>query len=51
MGLTNFIPELWATIAEMELQKKLVYAQTGVINRDYEDKSKSRATRCRGSTT
>lgn len=36
MGLTNFIPELWATIAEMELQKKLVYAQTGVINRDYE---------------
>jgi hypothetical protein len=36
MGLTNFIPELWATIAEMELQKKLVYAQAGVINRDYE---------------
>lgn len=36
MSLNNFIPALWASVAEMELRKALVYAQEGIVNRNYE---------------
>ncbi|WP_448319237.1 P22 phage major capsid protein family protein [Streptomyces sp. CO7] len=36
MALDNFIPELWAREALFHLDKRLVWAQTGVVNRDYE---------------
>lgn len=36
MAITTFIPEVWAAVAEMQLRKSLVYAQDGIINRDYE---------------
>lgn len=35
MALT-FIPEIWAAIPLESLKKNLVYAQAGVVNRDYE---------------
>jgi len=36
MGLDNFIPEIWAPECLRQLEKFLVYAQTGIVNRDYE---------------
>ena len=36
MAVNNFIAEVWAAQIFQSLQKSLVYAQTGVINRDYE---------------
>ncbi|MGW5198631.1 P22 phage major capsid protein family protein [Streptomyces spiralis] len=36
MALDNFIPELWAREALFHLDKRLVWAQPGVVNRDYE---------------
>lgn len=36
MAITTFIPEVWAAVAEMQLRKSLVYAQEGIINRNYE---------------
>jgi len=36
MSVANFIPEVWAAVAEAELRKTLVYAQPGIINRNYE---------------
>lgn len=36
MALDNFISTVWATQLLVSLRKNLVYAQTGVINRDYE---------------
>lgn len=32
----SFIPEIWAAVALDTLKKSLVYAQDGVVNRDYE---------------
>lgn len=36
MAITNFIATIWAARLVENLQKALVYGQTGVINRDYE---------------
>jgi N4-gp56 family major capsid protein len=36
MALNNFIPELWSARLLFNLQKALVYAQEGIVNRDYE---------------
>ena len=36
MAIDNFIPEIWANELQMALEKALVFAQPGVINRDYE---------------
>jgi N4-gp56 family major capsid protein len=36
VALNNFIPEVWAARLLMNLHKRLVYGQPGVINRDYE---------------
>ena len=36
MSVNNFIPQVWAARVQTNLQKALVYAQAGVINRDYE---------------
>lgn len=36
MALDNFIPELWANRLKVELRKRLVFAQSGVVNRDYQ---------------
>jgi len=36
MALDNFIPALWANELRTELRKNLVYAQSGVVNFDYE---------------
>ncbi|MDD5047878.1 MAG: phage capsid protein [Methanoregulaceae archaeon] len=36
MAITNFIGEVWAAQILQNLQKSLVYGQSGVINRDYE---------------
>jgi N4-gp56 family major capsid protein len=36
MGLESFIPEIWAPECLRQLEKFLVYAQTGIVNRDYE---------------
>ena len=36
MALENFIPEIWAARVLDNLRKSLVYAQAGVVNRDYE---------------
>lgn len=36
MSLTNFIPTIWSARLLENLRKSLVYAQAGVINRDYE---------------
>lgn len=40
MGL-NFIPSVWAARLLVALDKALVYAQTGVVNRDYEGEIKN----------
>ena len=32
----NFIPQIWTARLLVALEKALVYAQAGVINRDYE---------------
>ncbi len=34
--IDNFIPEFWASIVLEAAQKAMVYAQPGVINRNYE---------------
>lgn len=36
MALDNFIPEIWSNQLLVNLYKNLVYAQDGVVNRDYE---------------
>lgn len=36
MAIANFIPEIWSAALLKALRNQLVYAQTGVINRDYE---------------
>lgn len=36
MALSRFVPELWSTRLIRHLDKALVYAQPGVINRNYE---------------
>ena len=36
MALENFIPEIWSARVLENLRKSLVYAQAGVVNRDYE---------------
>jgi N4-gp56 family major capsid protein len=36
MTLSNFIPTIWANEIARNLEKYLVYAQPGVVNRDYE---------------
>lgn len=36
MALNNFIPTIWSARLLENLQKALVYGQTGVVNRDYE---------------
>jgi hypothetical protein len=36
MAVTTFIPEVWASALLRQLEKELVYAQPGVISRDYE---------------
>ena len=36
MSLDNFIPEVWSNRLLLSLKKRLVYGQTGVVNRDYE---------------
>ena len=34
--IDNFIPEFWASIVLEAAQKAMVYAQPGIINRNYE---------------
>ncbi len=36
MALDNFIPEIWAARILYNMQKAQVYAQAGIVNRDYE---------------
>mgnify|MGYP001199434595 CR=1 FL=1 len=36
MAITNFIPTVWSARLLENLQKVMVYGQTGVVNRDYE---------------
>lgn len=36
MSLDNFIPEVWVNEVQRNLEKYLVYAQAGIVNRDYE---------------
>lgn len=36
MAISNFIPKVWAATLLSALQKNLVFAQPGVVNRDYE---------------
>ena len=36
MGLEAFIPEIWAPECLRQLEKYLVFGQTGIVNRDYE---------------
>lgn len=36
MAITNFIPEVWSAALLSKLRDRLVYAQAGVINRNYE---------------
>ncbi|CAL9301221.1 MULTISPECIES: coat protein [Streptomyces] len=36
MAISNFIPEVWAAELLVTLEKSLVYAAPGVVNRDYE---------------
>lgn len=36
MAITNFVPEVWAAELLVALEKSLVYAGPGVVNRDYE---------------
>ena len=36
MAITNFVPEIWSAALLKALRDRLVYAQSGVINRNYE---------------
>jgi N4-gp56 family major capsid protein len=36
MAINNFIPQYWSARIFKALQKELVYAQPGIVNRDYE---------------
>jgi N4-gp56 family major capsid protein len=36
MSIKNFIPQIWSARVLAALQKSLIYAQAGVVNRDYE---------------
>lgn len=36
MAIDNFIPEIWSARLNQSLKKDLVFAQEGVVNRDYE---------------
>lgn len=36
MTLENFIPEFWANEVQRQLEKYLVFAQAGIVNRNYE---------------
>lgn len=42
MALDNFIPQIWAARLLASLKKNLVYAQAGVVNRDYEGEIKEK---------
>jgi hypothetical protein len=42
MSMSNFTPELWAATLLRNLHKKYVFAQPGVINRDYEGQIKEK---------
>lgn len=41
MATTNFIPTIWSARLLANLQKSLVFGQTGIINRDYEGEIKN----------
>lgn len=47
MTLTNFIGEVWSAQILQNLQKALVYGQSGVINRDYEGEVKGKGSSVR----
>src|SRR3954468_14490628 len=36
MAIANFVPEIWSAELLVALEKALVYAAPGVVNRDYE---------------
>jgi hypothetical protein len=36
MSISNFIPEFWASLVLNFARKNLIYAQTGIVNRNYE---------------
>jgi N4-gp56 family major capsid protein len=42
MALDNFIPQIWSARLLASLKKTLVYAQTGIVNRDYEGEIKEK---------
>jgi N4-gp56 family major capsid protein len=42
MALNNFIPTIWSARLLQNLHKALVYAQTGIVNRDYEGEIKDK---------
>lgn len=45
MAVTNFIPVVWSTKMLDILQSKLVYAQVGIVNRDYEGEIKDQGSK------
>jgi len=47
MSLNNFIPVVWAGMVLSALEKELVYAQTGVVNTDYEGDIREQGDRVR----
>jgi hypothetical protein len=36
MAITNMLPQIWSARILAKLEKNLVFAQPGVVNRDYE---------------
>lgn len=42
MAIENFIPQVWSARLLASLKKTLVYAQAGVVNRDYEGEIKEK---------
>jgi hypothetical protein len=42
MALDNFIPTIWSARLLASLKKTLVYAQAGIVNRDYEGEIKEK---------
>ena len=44
MAIANFKPEIWAAELLVALEKSLVYAGPGVVNRDYEGEIATTAT-------
>lgn len=45
MTLTNFIPTLWGAMLLKALETELHYAQSGIVNRDYEGEIKEKGDR------